>query len=83
MNRHDQSMDDREEYKSVPMRTIDDAVYGHPPTSRVGRHVVGAKRWFQLDANRWLIAGILLSGSFFIEFYTPADQSSERNISEL
>lgn len=65
MNRRDQSTEDREEHKSVPMRTIDDAVYGHPPTSRVRRHVVRAKRWFQLDANRWVITSILLSVSFF------------------
>ena len=46
------------------MRTINDVVYGTPPTSRWGRRITFAQRWFQLDANRWVVTGLLLGLTF-------------------
>ncbi|RBI58437.1 hypothetical protein DMJ13_26815 [halophilic archaeon] len=48
------------------MRTIDDAAYGKPPTSRIRRRLTRAKRWIQLDADRWLVTGFLLGLSFLV-----------------
>lgn len=62
------------------MRTIDDASYANPPTSRVGRRLARGKRWFQLDANRLLVTGLLLSATFFaivlVGSYAPVSVQS-------
>ena len=51
---------------AAPMRKIDDATYGAPPESRGKRRLLRARRWFQLDANRLHVAGLLLVASFVV-----------------
>jgi hypothetical protein len=53
-----------EEDRSRPIRKIDDATYGVPPRSATRRRLLAAKRWFLLDANRNLVAGLMLGGTF-------------------
>lgn len=47
-----------------PVRKIDDATYGRPPEGALKRGFFRAKRWFLLDADRRLVAGVLLGGTF-------------------
>jgi hypothetical protein len=46
------------------MRKIADATYGEPPSNPVRRRLVRARRWFLLDANRWLVTGVMLLATF-------------------
>lgn len=55
-------MVDDEEGK--PIRKIDDASYGTPPEGPIRRRLFRMKRWFLLDADRNLVAGVLLLASF-------------------
>ncbi len=41
---------------------VSDATYGGPSQGPVER----AKRWFLLDASRWLVTGLLLAGTFVV-----------------
>lgn len=49
---------------SKPIRKIDDATYGPLSENRAKRRLLRVKRWFFLDANRNVVAGVLLGGSF-------------------
>ena len=51
---------------STPVRKIDDATYGRPPDSGIRRGLLKAKRWFLLDADRHLVTGLLLGGTFVV-----------------
>ena len=58
------SSSDRE--GAPPIRKIADASHGKPPSGRVRRRLVRAKRWFLLDANRWVVTGILSLATFLL-----------------
>lgn len=48
------------------MRKIADASYEKPPSGRVRRRLVRIKRWFLLDANRWVVTGVLSLATFLL-----------------
>lgn len=51
---------------SKPIRKIDDATYGPSPENPAKRRLLRVKRWFLLDANRSVVAGVLLGGCFVV-----------------
>jgi hypothetical protein len=57
---------------SIPVRKIDDATHGRPPTGPVHRRLLPGIRWFVLDANRVLVAGVLLFGFFLVSVLVGA-----------
>ncbi|WP_227376247.1 hypothetical protein [Haladaptatus halobius] len=66
MTRRSESEEQDGDLDSVPIQMIDDATYGKPPVNQIGRRLTRAKRWFQLDANRWVVTGVLLSAIFLV-----------------
>ncbi|WP_227356482.1 hypothetical protein [Haladaptatus salinisoli] len=66
MSRRSESAERDGGRESIPIRTIDDATYGKPPTSGIGRRLTRTKRWVQIDANRWFVTGLLLSLCFLV-----------------
>lgn len=48
------------------MRKIGDATYGKPPAGRLRRRLYRGKRWFLLDAGRWVVSAILLVATFAV-----------------
>lgn len=51
---------------SKPIQKLDDVTYGTPPRDPASRRLLEVKRWFVLNGNRNVVAGLLLAASFTV-----------------